>query len=186
MGSLSRFRKRSRVGERLVLLVVSQGVTGNAAKPIGAACWYRMNAAGSRRAYGPSLFSLSPSSLDLSLTLSFSHSLCCLCTPILLLYLSKLSLPLSFFVSLSLSYLWLFLWRGNPSDGRAPCTKAAGCCFSPLLLFCLSVRLSPFSARAFFFSLSLSLFLVPFLLAARWLVHWFHRCIGPGSSYSFL
>lgn len=138
------------VGER-VFLVVLWGVTRNAAKPISAACWYRMNAAGSTSPWSLSFHSPSPLVPSFFLSLSLSRSLCCLRTPTLLLCLSNQRLPLSLCFSRSLLLAALSLER-EPLDGR---TKAAGC-FSPLLLFCLSVRLSSVAPLALFSSLSFS------------------------------
>lgn len=169
---------RNLVGERS-FLVVLRGVTRNAAKPISAACWYRMNAAGSTSPWSLSFHSPSP----LVHSLSFSPAPSAVYVPLLSFSVSpisaSLSPSLSGFHPLAPSYSRLFLWRGNPSMvARKPPAASLPCCFSAFPFISL-----PLLRSRFFL---LSLFLTPFLLAARWLVHWFHRCIGPGSSYSFL
>lgn len=151
-------------------------------KPTGAACWYRMVAAGSTSPW--SLSSRSPSlsstphlvSLGLSLPLPpypFSRS-----PSLSLSRFSPLPLSLAFFFSLSYRRPAVLSLEREPLDGR---TKAAGC-FSPLLLFCHSVLVSlRCSARERALPPSFTCHsLLSSLLVARWLVHWFHRCTGPG------
>lgn len=159
-------------------------------KPIGAACWYRMVAAGSTSPW--SLSSRSPtlsSTLHLRLSLSvFRYRF--LRVPLLTFSVSlTLAFPLSCSLLLSLSLslssrrpMVLSLER-EPLDGR---TKAAGC-FSPLLLFCHSVLVSlRCSARERAFPPSLTrLSLLPSLLVQRG--GWFIGFIGAPAraSYSF-
>lgn len=123
-------------------------------------------------------------SFCLSLSRSFVHFLA--------FSLSGQCLPLSFSLPpiLSLSLIVgprFFLWRGNPSMvARKPPAASLPCCFSA---FPFSSPSDASLARAFSLSLlfsrshSSSLTWLSFLLSllvARWLVHWFHRCTGPG------
>lgn len=138
------------VGERL-FLVVLRGVIRNAAKPISAACWYRMNAAGSTSLWSLSFHS--PSPLVLSLSLSPAPSALYV-PPTLLLCLSNQCFPLSFFLSLSLSLTCgSFSGEGTPrwshESRRLLLSPAAFLPFRSSLFRC--------SARAFFFSLLFSL-----------------------------
>lgn len=99
--------------------------------------------------------SLSPRSIILSLSLSLPLTLLFTYPYSPSLSLQPASPSLSLFLSLSFSrslLLAVLSLEREPLDGR---TKAAGC-FSPLLLFCLSVRLSSVAPLALFSSLSFS------------------------------
>lgn len=96
----TRVRGSDLVGERLLLLVVLSEGTGNATKPTGAACWYRMIAAGSTSLWSLSFRSSSRSS-PLVLPISVS-----LLLPLIVTYpfsVSSTSASLSPLPSLSFS-----------------------------------------------------------------------------------
>lgn len=146
--------------------MVLRGVPRNAAKPISAACWYRMNAAGSTSPW--SLSFRSPSPLVLSFFLSLP-------LPLLFTYpyfpsLSLQAVPPSFslflsrFHPLALSHPRLFLWRGNPSMvARKPPAVLSPATFLPF-------RSSLFRCSARAFSLSLLFSLLSFWPCGGWFI----------------
>lgn len=178
------------VGERLLLLVESEG-PGYTANPTGAACWYRMIAAGSTSLWSLSFRSplpLLPPSFGLSPSLFRSRWPSHIPSLSRRAALLALPCPRSRSRSLAPSYrrpAALSLREGTPRQShetrRLLLSPAAFLPFRSSLFRCPARRISSLSLPRFAFLVS-SLSPLP----RRWLVHWFHRCTGPGSPYSFL
>lgn len=181
--SLSWGRGNDLVGERLLLLVESEG-PGYAANPTGAACWYRMIAAGSTSLWSLSFRSPSRSpsppplvpSISVSLSLPGGRRV-----PLLSVSSSGASrsplpsLTISFSRSLSPQARGSFSQRGNPSMvARNPPAASLPCCFSAFPFVSLSLPRAP-HFLTLSFSLCLSRFFPPLPLPRG---GWFIGFIG--------